>query len=238
MKNDGMITSGVETGIEQNLSIAEITDEEDLVDIALDEEPDTVEITIEDDPEFSVNLVKILDIDVVDDISDDLQEKYEQDKESREKRDEQYNKGLRRAGLDEEASPDGADFEGSSDVVHPMIAENCIDFAAREIKELIPANGPVKSKIVGDASSEKTELAQRKVDFLNLICTEYSSYRSVFETMLSQLPLGGSQFIKFWHDEHLKRPMCEFVPIDRVFIPFSCRWYHLHRGSIWLRWKH
>lgn len=222
MKNDGMITSGVETGIEQNLSIAEITDEEDLVDIALDEEPDTVEITIEDDPEFSVNLVKILDIDVVDDISDDLQEKYEQDKESREKRDEQYNKGLRRAGLDEEASPDGADFEGSSDVVHPMIAENCIDFAAREIKELIPANGPVKSKIVGDASSEKTELAQRKVDFLNLICTEYSSYRSVFETMLSQLPLGGSQFIKFWHDEHLKRPMCEFVPIDRVFIPFSC----------------
>ena len=58
MKNDGMITSGVETGIEQNLSIAEITNEEDLVDIALDEEPDTVEITIEDWQKETVDIHK------------------------------------------------------------------------------------------------------------------------------------------------------------------------------------
>lgn len=217
-----MVTTGVQTLLDQRESVDSIGFEDDMVEIALDEEPEEIEITVETESEFSVNLVKILDIDYTDEISTTLRERYEDDKEAREKRDEQYEAGLRRAGLDEEASPDGADFEGSAKVVHPMIAENCIDFAAREIKELIPPNGPVKAKIVGAANSEKVELSQRKVDFLNLICTEYSSYRSVFETMLSQLPLGGSQFIKFWHDEHLKRPMCEFLPIDRVFIPYSC----------------
>ena len=217
-----MVTTGIQTSLDQKESIDIIGDPDEMVEIALDDEPDMVEITVEDNSEFSVNLVEVLPLDYTDEISDTLQERYESDKESREKRDKQYEDGLRRAGLDEEASPDGADFEGSSRVVHPMIAENCIDFAAREIKELIPPNGPVKAKIVGNASSEKIELSQRKVDFMNLICTEYSPYRSVFETMLSQLPLGGSQFIKFWHDEHLKRPMCEFLPIDRVFIPYSC----------------
>jgi len=215
------ITDGIQTQLDKENSIDELYQpENEILEIALDEEGIDVVVPQESSGKFARNLV--MSIDDIDDIAVDLLDRFEEDRESRKRRDEQYNEGLTRAGLDEDASPDGADFEGASKVVHPMIAEGCIDFAGREIKELIPPNGPVKAKIIGNASTDKVELSQRKVDFMNLICTEYTPYRSVMETMLSQLPLGGSQFIKFWHDNHLKRPMCEFLPIDKVFIPFAC----------------
>lgn len=192
------------------------------VTLEIDDPTASIEVEINIDNSFHKNLALELQDYDLENISTDLTEKYDQDKEARKKRDEQYNEGMRRAGLDEEATPSGANFEGSSEVVHPMITENCIDFAAREIRELAPPGGPVKAKIVGNASAEKVEVSQRKTDFLNLVLTEYTPYRAVLEKTLTQLPLGGGQFIKFWHDEHLKRPMCEFVPIDRVFIPYSC----------------
>ena len=76
------------------------------------------------------------------------------DKEARKKRDEQYEEGLRRTGLGNDA-PGGAKFEGASNVVHPMLTEACVDFAARSIKELWPAGGPAKDHIEGTETSEK-----------------------------------------------------------------------------------
>jgi hypothetical protein len=65
------------------------------------------------------------------------------DKEARKKRDEQYEEGIRRTGLGDDA-PGGAQFNGASKVVHPMMTEACIDFASRAIKELLPPQGPAK----------------------------------------------------------------------------------------------
>jgi len=145
----------------------------------------------------------------------------EKDKEAREDRDKQYEEGLRRTGLGNDA-PGGAQFMGASKVVHPVMAEACVDFAARAIKELFPSDGPVKTKIIGDTTQAKIEKADRKRDYMNWQLTEQiEEYRDEQEQLLTQLPLGGSQYMKLWYDELKKRPCAEFVPIDNIYLPFA-----------------
>jgi len=145
----------------------------------------------------------------------------EKDKNARSKRDEQYEDGIRRTGMGNDA-PGGANFQGASKVVHPVMAEACIDFAARAIKELFPPDGPTRTKILGDVTEEKTAVADRKKDFMNWQLTEQMpEFRDEQEQLFTQLPLGGSQFLKIWYDERQKRPCAQFLPIDNVLLPFS-----------------
>ena len=143
------------------------------------------------------------------------------DKDAREERDKQYEEGIRRTGLGKDA-PGGANFMGASKAVHPVMAEGCVDFASRAIKELFPPDGPVRTKILGKVDDLKQERAERKRDFLNWQITEQiEEFRDEQEQMLTQLPLGGSQYLKLWYDEQKKRPVIEFVPIDRMILPFA-----------------
>jgi hypothetical protein len=97
-----------------------------------------------------------------------------------------------------------------------------VDFAARAIKELFPPDGPVKTKILGKTDELKSQIAERKKDYLNWQITEQiEEFRDEQEQMLTQLPLGGSQYFKIWFDEEKKRPCVEFLPIDRVVLPFA-----------------
>ncbi len=158
-------------------------------------------------------------------IAIELLDLIERDKESRKKRDEQYAQGIRRTGLGDE-KPATAPFEGASDVVHPVLAEGCIDFASRAIKELLPPNGPVKTKIIGKKTEEALSRAERKRTFMNYQITGQGSrcikeYRNQVEQLLTQLPLGGSQYLKIWHDDRYKRPRVEFIPVDDMFLPFA-----------------
>ena len=143
------------------------------------------------------------------------------DRQARKKRDKQYEEGLRRTGMGDDA-PGGAQFLGASKVVHPMMAEACVDFASRAIKEMFPPDGPAKTKILGDVTEEKTEVAERKRDYMNWQLTEQiEEFRDEQEQMLTQLPLGGSQFMKLWYDEKKRRPCAEFVAIDNILLPFA-----------------
>ena len=145
----------------------------------------------------------------------------EKDKEARAQRDKQYEEGIRRTGMSNDA-PGGANFMGASKVVHPVMAEACIDFASRAIKELFPPDGPTRTKILGDVDKEKLAVAERKRDYMNWQLTEQiEEFRDEQEQLLTQLPLGGSQFMKLWYDEQKKRPCAEFVPIDNVLLPFA-----------------
>lgn len=145
----------------------------------------------------------------------------ERDKDARSERDKQYEEGIRRTGLGDDA-PGGAQFMGASRVVHPIMAEACVDFSARAIKELFPPDGPVKTKIIGEVTDEKTKRAERKRDYMNWQLTEQiEEYRDEEEQLLTQLPLGGSQFMKVWYDRQKRRPCTEFVPIDNVYLPFA-----------------
>jgi hypothetical protein len=156
-----------------------------------------------------------------------LAEKYlnliDQDIESRNERDKQYTDGLKRTGIAEPA-PGGASFEGASKATHPVLAEAYIDFSASAIKELFPPNGPVRTKIDGKPNHEKTERAERKAAFMNWQLTnEIRGYRSELERLLTQLPAGGTQFMKFYWSEDLGRIDVEFVPIDNFILPYNAK---------------
>ncbi|MEN9807551.1 MAG: hypothetical protein RL756_2071 [Pseudomonadota bacterium] len=145
----------------------------------------------------------------------------EKDKQARKERDKQYEEGIRRTGLGNDA-PGGADFQGASKVVHPVMAEACVDFEARAIKELFPPDGPVRTHVVGEATEEQTKRAERKRDFMNWQLTEQiPNFRDEQEVLLTQLPLGGSQYMKMWWDARLRRPDVEFIPIDNMLLPFA-----------------
>jgi hypothetical protein len=167
------------------------------------------------------NIVDEVDQDLLKTAISDLVEKIGNDKEAREKRDKQYEEGLRRTGLGDDA-PGGAQFTGANKVVHPMLVEACVDFSARFMKEVFPPNGPVKSKILGEKDKSKVQKAQRKADFMNWQTTEQMvEFRGELEQLSTQLPLGGGQYMKFmWNPLH-RRPCAEFIAIDDVYLPFA-----------------
>ena len=194
----------------------------------LEELPDgSVRVTMEsgkgpmEDKDFYQNLAEVIDPMELDSLAMRYLELLAKDKTSREERDKQYEEGLKRTGMGKDA-PGGANFMGASKVVHPAMAEACVDFASRAIKEMFPPDGPVRTKILGKVEQEKTERAERKRDWMNWQLTEQiEEFRDEQEQLLTQLPLGGSQYLKLWYDEKKKRPCAEFLPIDKVLIPFS-----------------
>ena len=175
----------------------------------------------EETPDFYSNMAETMDSYDLDTLAMRYLELLEKDKAAREERDKQYEEGIRRTGMGKDA-PGGANFMGASRAVHPVMAEGCVDFASRAIKELFPPDGPVRTKIIGEVDEVKSARAERKRDFLNWQITEQmEEFRDEQEQMLTQLPLGGSQYLKLWYDEQKKRPCLEFLPIDRVILPFA-----------------
>ena len=172
-------------------------------------------------PEFYENLAEVFDEQTLQSLAIEYLDLIDVDKEARSQRDKQYEEGLRRTGLGKDA-PGGATFDGASKVVHPVMAEACVDFAASSAKELLPPDGLVKSNIKGISDRKKESTADRKVTFMNWQLTEQiPEYRDEMEQLLTQLPLGGSQFLKWRYDDEQRRPTCEWVPIDNILLPWS-----------------
>ena len=172
-------------------------------------------------PEFYTNLAEVFDDQTLQSLAIEYLDLIDVDKEAREQRDKQYEEGLRRTGLGKDA-PGGATFDGASKVVHPVMAEACVDFAASSSKELLPPDGLVKSNIKGNSDRQKEDTADRKVTFMNWQLTEQiPEYRDEMEQLLTQLPLGGSQFLKWRYDDEQRRPTCEWVPIDAILLPYA-----------------
>lgn len=193
-----------------------------------DEEPPS-------DGDWFDNLSTFIDQDVLDDLSEKYLELIEQDMEARKERDRMQADGIKKSGIGGPA-PGGADFEGSSRVTHPVLIESYIDFSAQAIKELFPPNGPVKIKIQGKPNKTKMDKAVRKAAFMNWQLTrEIPSYRPELERLLTQLPVGGSQYMKFYWSDTLGAPNAEFVPIDDIVLPFEARnFFDLQRKFHWI----
>src|SRR5574337_327329 len=173
------------------------------------------------DPRFDENLAAVLPGQALSRLALDYLDLVEVDRKTREPRDRQYADGIRRTGLGNDA-PGGASFDGASKAVHPMLAKGCVDFASRAIKELYPATGPVKTQIIGESTEKKLDQAERKRQYMNWqLMTQVGENQAEFERLLSQLPLGGSQYKRWWYDRELKRPRTETVYVDDVFLPYN-----------------
>ena len=172
-------------------------------DAAVEEMPDgSAVVTMEEfngpgeNEDFYGNMAESYDFFELDKIAMRYIELVGKDKEARKERDKQYEEGLKRTGLGNDA-PGGAQFQGASKVVHPIMAEACVDFASRAMKGMFPPDGPTRTKILGEVTEEKTEIAERKRDYMNWQLTEQiEEFRDEQEQLLTQLPLGGSQFLK------------------------------------------
>ena len=205
--------------------IIELPDDED--DSVIDTEDGGAIVRMDDgegdarSDDFYANLAETMSESELSEIARTYLDVVGKDKQARKKRDEQYEEGLRRTGLGDDA-PGGAQFQGATKVVHPMLTEACVDFSARAIKELFPPQGPVKDFIPGEPTVEKLKKAKRKTDFMNWQLTVQSpEFRAELEQLLTQVPLGGAQYMKTtWHEAR-NRPEFLFVAIDDMYLPFS-----------------
>jgi hypothetical protein len=174
----------------------------------------------EDGMDHNTNLAELLEENALQQISDELLEAYDTDLESRAEWEETYYDGLELLGLkiEDRSEP----WEGAFGVYHPVLAEAVVKFQAETIVETFPAQGPVKTKLIGAYSRERTESANRVKEDMNYMLTEgMPDYRSEHERMLWNLPIAGSAFKKVFFDPSLDRPVAQFIPAEDFIVSYG-----------------
>ena len=166
------------------------------------------------------NLAEYLEDKVLDPLASELMENYTNYKESRQEWAESYREGLNLLGFKYTTRTEP--FRGASSVTHPVLAEAVTQFQAQAYKELLPADGPVRTQIMGDASVAKEEQSKRVKDFMNYqIMDQMKEYEPEFDQMLFYLPLSGSTFKKVYYDDLLGRAVSKFIPAEDLVVPYS-----------------
>jgi len=136
-------------------------------------------------------------------------------------------------------SGDIAPFDGASEVVHPMIAEAVTQFQARAIEEMLPADGPVKAKIVGKSDEQRAAQGERVTDYMNYQLTEQDEQHFWnTDQMLFYLGLSGTAFKKAQPDTITKMIVSRFVKDVDFIVPYSARDLasaprYCHRYTMW-----
>jgi len=172
------------------------------------------------DTGFDGNLAEFIDENDLQVIASELRQSFEDDKSSRQQWEETYTKGLDLLGLNysERSQP----FQGASGVTHPLLAESVTQFQAQAYKELLPASGPVRTQIIGQATKDKEDQAQRVSDFMNYqIMHVMEEYDPELDQMLFYLPLAGSTFKKIYYDAALGRAVSKFIPAEDLVVPYT-----------------
>ena len=215
--------TGEPTGVESESITIETPDESLTVEnVELTDDGGAIVNPIEDEPEneFDQNLAELLSDDDLNMISSDLIGDYKEDKSSREEWHDAYSKGLKLLGFNYEAR--SHPFQGASGVPHPLLSETVTQFQAQAYKELLPANGPVRTQIIGSSDSQKEEQAQRVQEFMNYqIMHVMEDFDPDLDQMLFYLPLSGSSFKKVYYDSTLDRAVSKFVPSEDVVVPYT-----------------
>jgi len=178
-----------------------------------------IELTLGDNEGFFENLVDLIDEDELAEIGNTVIDKFNADKDSRSEWESMFERGFELLGLKLEDTTEP--FEGAATAVHPLLIESAVKFQAKASTELFPAKGPVKAQVLGNATLEKQQQANRVQNFMNYqVTTQMPEYYDEFERMLFHLPLIGSAFKKVYYDASLDRPVSEFVPIDQFYVSY------------------
>jgi hypothetical protein len=173
----------------------------------------------EDIAEWYGNMAEDMDEDDLADIAANVLDNFEADKDSRAEWESMFERGFDLLGLKLEQGSEP--FEGACTAVHPLLIESAVKFQSKASGELFPANGPVKTRILGKSTPEKELQANRVQNFMNYQVTEQMpEYFDEFERMLFHLPLIGSAFKKLYYDATVKRPKSEFIPIDQFYVSY------------------
>jgi len=208
--------------IDNNTPIQEDIVEEKEVDIEIESPTDEMEVeeeTPESPEDFYKNLAEDMDDRVLARMANALVQDYRQDKVSREDWEQTYTQGLDLLGFkyQDQTRP----FQGASGVTHPLLAESVTQFQAQAYKELLPPEGPVRTQIVGAATPEIEQQAERVQDFMNYMLMEkMEEYTPEFDQLLFYLPISGSTFKKIYYDEIMQRAVAKFIPAQDLVVPY------------------
>ena len=166
------------------------------------------------------NLADLLPEEITDPIGSDLRYQYQDNKTSRKEWEQTYTQGLDLLGFKYENRTEP--FQGASGATHPVLAEAVTQFQATAYKELMPADGPVRTQVMGAPNPGKTQQAERVKNFMNYqIMDQMKEYEPEFDSMLFHLPLAGSTFKKVYYDDLLQRAVSKFVPAEDVVVPYT-----------------
>ena len=171
-------------------------------------------------PDHNSNLAEFLEDGDLEKMAADLIDDFESDRTSRNEWSRSYIKGLDLLGMkiEERSQP----WQGASGVFHPLLTEAVVRFQAQAMGEIFPPSGPVRTKIVGKNTKEKTAQSQRVEDEMNYLLTEdMTEYRDEMEQMLFRLPLAGSAFKKVYYDPIMERPCSMFVPAEDFVVSYG-----------------
>jgi hypothetical protein len=169
---------------------------------------------------FDGNLAEVIDEAELGRISSDLVGSIEDDLSSREDWEDTYKKGLEFLGMktEERSEP----FEGSSGVIHPLLAESVTQFQAQAYRELLPATGPVRTSVIGAQNEMLVKQSERVKDYMNYMITyEMEEYDPELDQMLFYLPVIGSTFKKVYFDPLKGRAVSKFIHAEDLVVPYG-----------------
>jgi hypothetical protein len=230
----------IDKGLPNTRTEIEVPSEEELKEVDVQEEEvekGPVEVTPEEDGGATINfdpssvnvpgtqnhfdnLADILPDEVLEPIGNEMVQNYMDYKMSRKDWEQTYTKGLDLLGFkyDDRTEP----FQGASGATHPVLAEAVTQFQAQAYKELLPADGPVRTQVVGIKTPQTEQQSQRVKDYMNyLIMDQMKEYESEFDSMLFHLPLSGSTFKKVYYDTNMGRVVSKFIPADELIVPYT-----------------
>jgi hypothetical protein len=206
-----------------------VQDDTPAIEIMI-ENPDDVVIGIDglaidlmpedDEPEFDANLAEFMDEGELEKLGSDLVGEVESDISSRKDWVDMYVKGLEVLGMkyEERTEP----WDGACGVFSTLLTEAAVRFQSETIIETFPAQGPVKTQIIGAIDKLKEEAADRvRTDMNFQLVDGMPEYRPEHERMLFNLGLAGAAFKKVYFDPSLGRQTSIFCPAEDIIIPYG-----------------
>ena len=207
----------VEEEVVEQKGPVEVTPEEDG-GATIDFEPGAINIPGTEN-HFD-NLADILPEDVLEPLGNEMVQNYMDYKSSRKDWEQSYIQGLDLLGFKYENRTEP--FQGASGATHPVLAEAVTQFQAQAYKELLPAEGPVRTDIIGVDSPPVQQQATRVKDYMNyILMDQMQEYEPEFDQMLFHLPLAGSTFKKVYYDQLLGRAVSKFIPAEDLIVPYT-----------------
>ena len=230
----------IDKGLPNTRNKLEIPSEEEIQDVAVQEpveEKGPIEVIPEEDGGVTLdyepgsinvpgteshfdNLAELLPDDVLEPIGNEMAQNYMDYKSSRKEWEQSYITGLDLLGFKYENRTEP--FQGASGATHPVLAEAVTQFQAGAYKELLPAEGPVRTQVVGKPDPQKEAQSQRVKNYMNYeLMEKMEEYEPEFDQMLFHLPLAGSTFKKVYYDDLLGRAVSKFIPAEDLIVPYT-----------------
>jgi hypothetical protein len=192
-----------------------VTEEALLVDAEIDAQQEGSQLGFDD------NLVEELDMSELGQLSSGILSSIKADRESRSEWEKTYVDGLKYLGMRFEETR-SQPFDGSTGVMHPLLAEATTQFQAQAYKELLPPRGPVKTEIIGTRTPDVEAQADRVQEFMNYyIMNEIPGYDGELDMLLFYLPLAGSAFKKVYFDTVTRAAVSSFVEPQDLIVPYE-----------------